>query len=214
MDVASTFSPSLSVLVTFLAVSFTLNVTPGTDMMFVVAHTLDGGAAAGRRAALGIATGSLSQMLLAIAGIAQLIAASGELLRALALAGAGYLIWIGVGLVRRPPAFDAERDHRGGTRPFARGIVTNLLNIKVVLFYVVLLPLFVRDGAGPEWQQVLVFGLLFNALGTAVLLCVASTVDLAAYRFLRRRQTLVAFSRAAGAILILLAATVALHPLP
>ena len=214
MDVADTFSPSPSVLAAFLAVSFTLNVTPGTDMMFVVAHTLDGGAAAGRRAALGIATGSLSQMLLAIAGIAQLIAASGELLRALALAGAGYLIWIGVGLVRSPPAFDAERHHGGGARPFARGIVTNLLNIKVVLFYVMLLPLFVRDGAGPEWQQVLVFGLLFNALGTAVLLCVASTVDLAAYRLLRRRQTLAALSRAAGAILILLAVTVALHPLP
>lgn len=211
---ASLFAPSLSVLAAFVATSLTLNVAPGADMMFVIAHTLSGGARAGRRAALGIALGSLIQALLAIAGISALIAASGGLLEAITYAGAAYLIWVGVRIVRAPAAFEAqaatgaaaasERD----ANPFGRGVMTNLLNIKVVLFYVTLLPLFVRSSAGPEWQQVLFYGLLFNALGTCILLCVASGVDRGAYRLRSRPRLLALLSKTGGTVLIALAVTV------
>jgi threonine/homoserine/homoserine lactone efflux protein len=212
---ASLFAPSLSVLAAFVATSLTLNVAPGADMMFVIAHTLSGGARAGRRAALGIALGSLIQALLAIAGISALIAASGGLLEAITYAGAAYLIWVGVRIVRAPPAFEpdaatgaaaasSERD----ANPFGRGVMTNLLNIKVVLFYVTLLPLFVRSSAGPEWQQVLFYGLLFNALGTCILLCVASGIDRGAYRLRSRPRLLALLSKTGGTVLIALAVTV------
>jgi threonine/homoserine/homoserine lactone efflux protein len=207
---ASLFAPSLSVLAAFVATSLTLNVAPGADMMFVIAHTLSGGARAGRRAALGIALGSLIQALLAIAGISALIAASGGLLEAITYAGASYLIWVGIRIVRAPAAFEAERPAVAGidADPFGRGVITNLLNIKVVLFYVTLLPLFVRSSAGPEWQQVLFYGLLFNALGTCILLCVASGVDRSAYRLSSRPRLLTVLSKTGGTVLIALAVTV------
>jgi threonine/homoserine/homoserine lactone efflux protein len=212
---ASVFSPSVSVLAAFVATSLTLNVTPGADMMFVIAHTLTGGARAGRRAALGIAVGSLIQALLAIAGISALIAASGGLLEAVTYAGAAYLTWVGVRIVRAPAAFEAETaagavaaSAERDANPFGRGVMTNLLNIKVVLFYVTLLPLFVRSSAGPEWQQVLFYGLLFNALGTCILLCVASGVDRGAYRLRSRPRILALLSKLGGTVLIALAVTV------
>jgi threonine/homoserine/homoserine lactone efflux protein len=212
---ASVFSPSVSVLAAFVATSLTLNVTPGADMMFVIAHTLTGGARAGRRAALGIAVGSLIQALLAIAGISALIAASGGLLEAITYAGAAYLIWVGVRIVRAPAVFEAETAAGAAAaswdrdaNPFGRGVMTNLLNIKVVLFYVTLLPLFVRSSAGPEWQQVLFYGLLFNALGTCILLCVASGVDRGAYRIRSRPRILTLLSKTGGTVLIALAVTV------
>jgi threonine/homoserine/homoserine lactone efflux protein len=207
---ASLFAPSVSVLAAFVATSLTLNVAPGADMMFVIAHTLSGGARAGRRAALGIALGSLIQALLAIAGISALIAASGGLLEAITYAGAAYLIWVGIRIVRAPAAFAAERPAVAGidADPFGRGVITNLLNIKVVLFYVTLLPLFVRSSAGPEWQQVLFYGLLFNALGTCILLCVASGVDRGAFRLRSRPRLLALLSKTGGTVLIALAVTV------
>ena len=207
---ASLFAPSLSVLAAFVATSLTLNVAPGADMMFVIAHTLSGGARAGRRAALGIALGSLIQALLAIAGISALIAASGGLLEAITYAGAAYLIWVGTRIMRTPAAFETERAPVAGidADPFSRGIINNLLNIKVVLFYVTLLPLFVRGSAGPEWQQVLFFGLLFNALGTCILLCVASGVDRGAYRLRSHPRLLTVLSKTGGTVLIALAVTV------
>jgi len=214
---ASVFSPSVSVLAAFVATSLTLNVTPGADMMFVIAHTLTGGARAGRRAALGIAVGSLIQALLAIAGISALIAASGGLLEAVTYAGTAYLIWVGVRIVRAPAAFEAEAAMGAAgvaaasdrsANPFGRGVMNNLLNIKVVLFYVTLLPLFVRSSAGPEWQQVLFYGLLFNALGTCILLCVASGVDRGAYRLRSRPRLLTLLSKTGGTVLIALAVTV------
>jgi len=211
---ASLFAPSLSVLAAFVATSLTLNVAPGADMMFVIAHTLSGGARAGRRAALGIALGSLIQALLAIAGISALIAASGGLLEAITYAGAAYLIWVGIRIVRAPAAFEVEAATGAAAaserdpNPFGRGVMTNLLNIKVVLFYVTLLPLFVRSSAGPEWQQVLFYGLLFNALGTCILLCVASGVDRGAYRLRSRPRLLTLLSKTGGTVLIALAVTV------
>jgi threonine/homoserine/homoserine lactone efflux protein len=206
---AGLFSPSPSVLATFLVASLTLNITPGSDMMFVIAHTLSGGARAGRRAALGIAVGSLIQALLAIAGLSALIAASGGVLEALTYAGAAYLIWVGIRIIRGPHAFDGDRATVSGidADPFGRGVINNLLNVKVVLFYVTLLPLFVRGGAGPEWQQVLFYGLLFNALGTCILLCVASGVNRFADR-LRSRRTLAVLSATSGTVLIALAVMV------
>jgi threonine/homoserine/homoserine lactone efflux protein len=206
----SMFSPSPSVLIAFLAVSLTLNVTPGSDMMFVIAQTVSGGIRAGHRAAFGIALGSLIQAMLAITGISALIAASRGLLLALTYAGACYLAWIGARIIQGSHAVQGENgsDPHIDIHPFRRGVITNLLNIKVVLFYVTLLPLFIRSSAGPEWQQVLFYGLLFNFLGTSVLLCVASGVDKAAFRSMSTQGIAVWASRLGGAILIALAIAV------
>lgn len=181
--------PEAAVFVPFVLVALTINVSPGPDLLYVVAQTLAGGARLGCWAALGIGAGSSVQALLAAVGISSLVAASPRVLTVLTWAGAAYLAWIGVDALRRSgrvePVSSLEGPAPAGSiRPattappapltaaevFRRGALTNLLNPKVVLFYLTFLPQFVRPAAGPGWQQVLVLGFTFNALGTLVLL--------------------------------------------
>jgi threonine/homoserine/homoserine lactone efflux protein len=169
--------PDAAVFVPFVLVALTINVSPGPDLLYVVAQTLAGDARLGRWAALGIGTGSLCQALLAAAGLSSLLATSPQVLTALSWAGAAYLAWIGIDTLRQPARFGVPPDPDDpsavvltAAEVFRRGVVTNLLNPKVVLFYLTFLPQFVRPAAGPEWQQVLLFGLTFNAMGTLVLL--------------------------------------------
>lgn len=213
------FSPSLPILLAFCAASLAMNVTPGLDTMFVLSQTLNAGAGAGRWAAFGIATGSLCQACLAALGISALVAASPQLLAGLTYAGAAYLVWIGVKMLRHPAAVPVrgheigQENERQPLEAFRRGALTNLSNVKVILFYIAFLPQFIRPDAGPRWQQVFFFGLIFNVLGTSVLLAVAASSDWVIRRVAPSGGSRV-FSRVAGAMLISLAAALALFRKP
>jgi threonine/homoserine/homoserine lactone efflux protein len=96
----------------------------------------------------------------------------------------------------------------GDTRPltvFRRGVLVNLLNVKVVLFFLTFLPQFIRPQRGPVWQQVLFFGLTFNVLGTLILFAVAAAAGRLSGTLATRRRPAVVMTRAAGLILIGLA---------
>lgn len=166
------FVPDAASFASFVAVSLAVNVAPGPDMMFVAGQSMGAGASTGRLAALGIAAGSLCHALLAAAGISTILAMSPRALTALTYVGAAYLAWLGITTLRRADAFGLVTPAPAGA-VFRRGMVTNLLNPKVVIFYFTFIPQFVDAGAGPQWQQVLLYGVAFNLLGTLVLLGVA-----------------------------------------
>ncbi|MFB6117446.1 LysE family translocator [Halosegnis sp.] len=157
--------------ITYLVAAVALILAPGPDTAFVLAQAVGVGRAAGLRAALGVAAGVCVHTLAAVIGLAALFQAMPAAADVITLAGAGYLAYLGVGMLR-------GTDHEVGSvdsdanEGFRRGLLTNVLNPKVALFFLAFLPQF---GAGLE---LLPLGGLYAAL-TA---CYLSILALAAGR--------------------------------
>jgi RhtB (resistance to homoserine/threonine) family protein len=169
---------SLTVLAGYLAAITLLMITPGPDMMFVLTNATRYGARAGIAAALGVAAGEALHVSAVIGGLASALTASPELFAVIRYAGAAYLVLLGVQALRQRsalPAQDAEPVAGGWSRAFRRGLLTNLLNPKMILFSVAFLPQFVRPDAGDVAVQLVVLGALFVAVQLIVDIALAGT---------------------------------------
>ncbi|NKC32183.1 LysE family translocator [Falsiroseomonas selenitidurans] len=143
----------------FLLAAWVLILTPGPDMLFVIGQALAGGARRGWAAMFGIVTGAMVHVALVTSGVAALIAASPALFEALRLAGAGYLIWLGLGALRAAwRGGGALRPAAPARAAFRQGFLTNLTNPKVILFFLAFLPQFVDPARGPAWLQMVLMG--------------------------------------------------------
>lgn len=160
--------PPFDVFLIFMAGALALNITPGPDMTFVLAQATHRGTRAGIAAALGIGFGTLFHMTLAAFGLAALFAAFPIAFDVVRYAGAAYLVWIAIGMIRNPPHLSAQPDESSVTTAFRQGIVTNIFNPKVAIFFIAFLPQFVVKSAGPAWLQILVLGVCFDIGGTLV----------------------------------------------
>jgi threonine/homoserine/homoserine lactone efflux protein len=153
----------------FLAVSAIVVITPGVDMALVTKNALLHGRAAARATALGVNLGIFLWTLAAALGLAAVIAASAAAFTAIKLAGALYLVYLGV----RALLGSHERAAvvvRGSA--FRQGLASNLLNPKIAVFFTSLLPQFV-DAAHARPQDLLLLGVLFNCMGIVWLLTYA-----------------------------------------
>jgi threonine/homoserine/homoserine lactone efflux protein len=149
-------------LLAFLGVAVVVIVTPGQDTALTVRNTLAGGRRAGVRTAIGVATGQAVWALAASVGVTALLVASEPAFVALKLAGAAYLIYLGVqallaALRRRPPAHETMA--ATGGHELRQGLLSNLGNPKMAVFFSSLLPQF-----GDSFATLLGLGLLFCAL--------------------------------------------------
>ncbi len=152
--------PDLPRLLTFALASFVLNITPGADMTFVAATSARGGRRSGIAAALGVGAGSLVHLAAAVVGLSALIASSQAAFTVLKWAGAAYLIYTAVSLLRSgPPQAEATAPARSDTELFRSGALVNMLNPKVGLFFLAFLPQFVDPLPGVAAVQTLFLGL-------------------------------------------------------
>jgi threonine/homoserine/homoserine lactone efflux protein len=158
--------PAPSTLGLFAIAALALLVIPGPSVLYVVTRSVEQGRRAGLVSVLGLHTGTLVHIAAAATGLSALLLASATLFTAVKLAGAAYLIFLGVSrLVRRalPEERRVERASLG--RVYGQGFLVNLLNPKTALFFVAFFPQFVVSGRGPVAVQVLVLGVVFVALG-------------------------------------------------
>jgi threonine/homoserine/homoserine lactone efflux protein len=185
-----------------------LMITPGPDMLFCLAAGIRGGPRAGFLAALGAASGEVVHISASAVGLAALFRAAPVLFDAVRLAGAAYLVLLGVRALH-----GRNRDLAGLGRPqrgsYGRGLVTNLLNPKMALFSIAFLPQFVDPHAGSVVLQFVVLGACFVALE----LLVDGTVGLLAGRvagLLEGRRARRNLNVVAGSVYLGLGARVAL----
>ncbi|MFE1308980.1 LysE family translocator [Streptomyces sp. NPDC058755] len=163
-------------LFSFLAVDLLLVCVPGADWAFVIATALRGRSVP--RAVAGLVSGYALHTVLATAGLAVLVAGSPRLLTALTVAGAGYLLWLGWGVLRRPAVPGAADEAPGADRRlFLRGATISGLNPKGLLLYLSVLPQFLtlRGAHLPVPAQTATLGLLHMACCAAVYLSVGAT---------------------------------------
>lgn len=191
-------------LVLFLVAALALNLTPGPDMLYVLANGLARGARGGALAALGISAGCVVHAVAAVAGLTALAATLPAALTAIKLIGAAYLIWLGIDAWRHPPVLGdgAPVPSGDGFRIFRQGFVTNALNPKVALFFLAFLPQFVSAAGWPAPIQILTLGALFIVQGTVVLLVVALASGALRRRLVRQPRIAGWVGRISGSLMI------------
>jgi threonine/homoserine/homoserine lactone efflux protein len=169
----------------FAVTVFVLNATPGVDLAFTLLSTLRGGVRAGLAAAAGIGAGCIVHTLAAAFGLAALLAASATAFTVLKWLGAAYLAWLALGMLRKafgPAAGPAspqalpEPTASAGT-VFRQGFLTNVLNPKVALFFLALLPQFISASAASKTVAFLFLGAWFIVQGFVFLTAFALLVS-------------------------------------
>ncbi|MER5355619.1 LysE family translocator [Kitasatospora sp. NPDC002551] len=177
----------------FLLTTTVAMISPGPDMLFVLGCGMRGGPRVGLLATAGVATSEAVHVAVAAAGLAAFFTAVPVAFTALRIAGGVYLVHLGVRMIRHREGVASELPKPGegglsGRRAYLRGLLTNLLNPKMVTFTIAFLPQFVR----PELGRV---GLQFAVLGVALIVLeflVDGTVGVLAGRignWLRRRRS-------------------------
>ena len=158
--------PSWDHLIPFFAATLVFAYMPGPALLYTAAQTLVRGRAAGFMAALGIHCGCYVHVLGAVFGLSAVFRYVPELYLAVKIAGAVYLVWLGVNIMRGRLDLSAlpQVKRRSARRAFAESIAVEVLNPKVALFFIAFLPQFVDPSAvAPIWLQFLVLGIIVNA---------------------------------------------------
>jgi threonine/homoserine/homoserine lactone efflux protein len=199
-------------LLAFLGVAALVIMTPGQDTALTIRNTLVGGRPAGVATALGVSSGQAVWTLAASAGVAALIAASEPAFVALKLAGAAYLVWLGVQTLWSAVRGDGHAARAGATTPGRRrlqpaaasrqGFLSNLANPKMAIFFTSLLPQF-APAHGAAFPVLLGLGLLFCTMTFAWLCAYAAAVDRAS-ELLHRPRIRRALDAAMGTALVAL----------
>jgi threonine/homoserine/homoserine lactone efflux protein len=202
--------PDLPTLGLFLAATAALLLVPGPSVLFIVARTLEHGRRGGLVSMLGVETGALLHVLAATAGLSALVAASPGTLLAIKLAGAAYLLYMGVRALRRPSELTLSR---GPARHLYRqGLLVDALNPKTAMFFLAFLPQFIDPAAGSVAGQTLVLGLCFVALATLSDGGYALVAGAVAERVRRSPRARARLSRVSGAAYVGLGTLTALSP--
>jgi threonine/homoserine/homoserine lactone efflux protein len=203
--------PEPPVLAIFLTAVVTLTLTPGPDMLYVASRSLGQGRTAGVLSALGVITGTFVHLGAAAVGLSELFRYSPVAYGAVRYAGAAFLLYLAWKALRDGAGLGAARGRApaGRGRVYLEGVLTNLLNPKVALFYISFLPQFVDPGRGSVALQVLVLGCVLNGLGLAVKLGVALTAGPLGDWLARRPRVQIAQRWATAAVLAALALRIA-----
>ena len=199
---------------TFLGVSILVIVAPGPDTALTIRNTLLAGRAGGVGTALGVSIGQLIWAAATSVGLVAVMLASEPVFRAVKLAGAAYLIWLGVQSLRaalgprRPgPSVETATGRLPTRAAFVQGFVNNLGNPKMAVFFASVLPQFTAPGQGMG-SALMRLGVVFSTL-TFAWLTVYATVISTAGRFLRASSLHRAIEAVSGAVLIGLGVRVA-----
>jgi RhtB (resistance to homoserine/threonine) family protein len=199
----------------FLVSGIILNITPGSDTIYILTRSISQGRKAGLYSVLGISTGCLVHTFLASLGLSIVLARSVALFSVVKYIGALYLVFLGVRTLLSktslleaaegaPEACDAWKVYR-------QGLLTNVLNPKVALFFLSFLPQFIDPGAGSDPVPFLVLGLTFFTTGTIWCLVLSFASSLISRKLRENKKIGRLLNKAAGAVFIGLGMKIALE---
>jgi threonine/homoserine/homoserine lactone efflux protein len=207
--------PDATTLTIFMAATAAVLVVPGPSVLFIVARTLEHGRRGGLVSTLGVETGALLHVVAATVGVSALVASWPAAMLAVKIAGAGYLLLLGVRALGRsgdvvvPEAGSAAAS---SGQLFRQGLLVDALNPKTTMFFLAFLPQFVDPAAGSVALQTLTLGLCFLALATLSDGGYALLAGAVAERLRRSPVARARLRRASGAAYLGLGAITGLSP--
>lgn len=151
----------------FFAAALVLAITPGPGIFYVLARTLAGGRREGALSSLGTFVGGLFHVLGAALGVSAILAASAVAFHTVKYAGAAYLVWLGIRMIRTRNAELIVGAERPAHHAFRQGILTEALNPKTALFFLSFIPQFIAPDRGHVFLQFLILGAFSVILNTA-----------------------------------------------
>jgi threonine/homoserine/homoserine lactone efflux protein len=174
------YIPSLAVILQFAVATLVIALTPGPDMTLFVGRAISHGRAAGFAAMGGAMTGIMVHTTLVALGLSALIVAAPQAFMALKIGGALYLLWLAFQAIRHGSAFKPQTEKSAPvalSRHYMTGILINLLNPKIILFFMTFLPQFV-SASDPHAPGKLVFlGVLFIIVSLPVVVPIILAAD-------------------------------------
>lgn len=203
--------------VVFFSAVLALNLSPGPDLLYIVSRTVAQGRKVGLASAAGLWVGATVHAVAVALGLSALLVASAKLFLLVKYVGAAYLVYLGIQALRSKGTKYAPVQDKGATttpaRAFRQGILVDLLNPKVAIFFMAFLPQFVRPNHGHPSLQLLVLGVLVILVAipveTSCVLAASRTTD-----FLRRNpRTSVWLERMLGTVLVALGVRLAISEL-
>jgi RhtB (resistance to homoserine/threonine) family protein len=153
----------------FIVSGLLLNIAPGPDSILIMTRSATQGWRAGSMAALGIGTGTLVHVFAAALGLSALLATSATAFTVVKLAGAAYLLYVGIGMLRGEKSGTQKSVAQVSSLPyrkiFVQGFLTNVLNPKVAVFFLAFVPQFIAPDAPNKALSFIVLGCIFNFNG-------------------------------------------------
>jgi RhtB (resistance to homoserine/threonine) family protein len=196
----------------FLAAGILLNLTPGPDTAYILGRSIAQGREAGLASALGICVGSIFHTCAAALGLSAILATSALAFGAIKLLGGAYLIFLGIKMVLdrgKHLTLPCNFRRRTIAAAFRQGVLTNILNPKVALFFLAFLPQFIDPASNTKMWAFLALGCAFVTTGTIWCLVLAWFASTFSER-LRTNETVAQWlNRTAGALFIFLGARLA-----
>jgi len=181
-------------LLLFFAAAVLLAITPGPGIFYVLARSLAGGKQEGVFSSLGTFVGGLCHVLAAALGLSAILAASAVAFHTVKYAGAAYLVWLGIRMIRTRNAEMLADAAPPARNAFRQGVLTEVLNPKTALFFLSFIPQFVAPAHGRLFLQFVMLGSVSVSLNTAadlLVVCMAAPLERKlknSIRFRRRQR--------------------------
>lgn len=195
----------------FITVSWALIIAPGPDMLYVITRGMTHGKKAGMLSAIGVICGILVHTTAAALGLTLIFQTSATAFLIVKYLGAFYLMYLGIKSWREKNIFNLQTSSPVSShRLFWQGVLSNVLNPKIAIFFLAFLPQFVDKGSSQVTLQLIVLGLTFATLGLVFLLTVGYSSGTIGRWITRRPQYAEFLGRVSGGILIGLGVRLAL----
>jgi RhtB (resistance to homoserine/threonine) family protein len=191
----------------FISAGILLNLTPGPDTVYILGRSIAQGREAGVASAFGISVGSIFHTCAAALGLSAILATSALAFGTIKLLGGAYLIFLGIKMIldrRKQLSLPSSFRRRTTIAAFRQGILTNILNPKVALFFFAFLPQFIDPASRAKIAAFIMLGLTFVTTGTIWCLVLAWFASVFSER-LRKNETISQWlNRTAGALFVFL----------
>ena len=167
--------PTLETILLFMTATLVLNLTPGPSILYVMSRSLGQGRTAGLVSAIGLGTGSFLHAMAATLGLSAAMAYSPVVYAGIKYLGAAYLVYLGVSLLmqRASPRVATQSEEVSLIQVYCQGVITELLNPKIALFFLSFLPQFVDPSRGSVVHQTMLLSFLFHVTGVPINMLVA-----------------------------------------
>jgi RhtB (resistance to homoserine/threonine) family protein len=190
----------------FFSAAFAINISPGPDLLYILSKTIAQGRKIGFASSLGVCSGSLVHIFAAALGLSAILSTSAMAFSVVKYIGAAYLIYLGIQSLRSKGVsleMPVKREAKiTAWKAFRQGVLVDILNPKVAIFFMAFLPQFIRPGVGHNSAQIIILGVLVTLIAIPVEFFVVFTAAQATGFFRKNRNFSVLLNRILGSVLI------------